>query len=55
MTLPYDDSSGDGELEAVDLFSEQVVERDDRTVTLPLEGYGFRWLRVRPAGRLDIP
>ena len=27
----------------------------DGTVDLPLDGYGFRWLRLRPAGDLAIP
>jgi hypothetical protein len=47
------DPAGEG-LEAVDLFSADVVGAEATTV-LPLDGYGFRWLRVRPAGDLAIP
>ena len=47
------DPRGDG-LEAVDLFSAEVVT-SKRSTTLLLDGYGFRWLRVRPAGDLAIP
>ena len=53
LTVPY--SPADEELEVVDLFSEQVVEREGTSVRLALEGYGYRWLRVRPEGDLSIP
>jgi trehalose synthase len=41
-------------LEATDLMSDDVVTGDS-SVELPLDGYGFRWLRLRPAGDLAIP
>ena len=41
-------------LEAVDLMAEEVVT-GAATTRVALEGYGFRWLRVRPAGDLAIP
>ena len=41
-------------LEAVDLMAEEVVT-GGATTSVALEGYGFRWLRVRPAGDLAIP
>jgi trehalose synthase len=41
-------------LEASDLMSEETVA-DGTTLDVPLEGYGFRWLRVRPVGDLAIP
>ena len=41
-------------LEAVDLMAEEVVT-GGATTRVALEGYGFRWLRVRPAGDLAIP
>ena len=41
-------------LVAVDLMASQVVAGGPST-TVTLEGYGFRWLRVRPAGDLAIP
>ncbi|KQV72042.1 trehalose synthase [Nocardioides sp. Root122] len=47
------DPDGRG-LEATDLMSEDVITGDG-TVDLPLDGYGFRWLRLRPAGDLAIP
>jgi trehalose synthase len=47
------DPEGRG-LEAVDLFSDSVVTGATST-RVALEGYGFRWLRVRPAGDLAIP
>ncbi len=47
------DPRGDG-LEAVDLFTAEVVTEERRT-TVALDGYGYRWLRVRPAGDLAIP
>ncbi|MCD6638605.1 MAG: alpha-amylase family protein [Nocardioides sp.] len=42
-------------LEAVDLLADTVVARGSRTHTVPLEGYGLLWLRVRPQGDLAIP
>ncbi|MDT0188448.1 alpha-amylase family protein [Microbacterium sp. ARD31] len=47
------DPKGRG-LEATDLMSEEVIAGDS-TVDLPLDGYGFRWLRLRPAGDLAVP
>lgn len=47
------DPEGRG-LEATDLMSEEVIAGDS-TVDLPLDGYGFRWLRLRPAGDLAVP
>ena len=47
------DPEGRG-LEATDLMSEEVIAGDS-AVDLPLEGYGFRWLRLRPAGDLAVP
>ena len=47
------DPEGRG-LEATDLMSEEVIAGDG-TVDLPLDGYGFRWLRLRPAGDLAVP
>ena len=41
-------------LEAVDLLAAEVLTSDG-VARLALEGYGFRWLRVRPAGDLAIP
>jgi trehalose synthase len=41
-------------LEAVDLLAAEVVTGDTH-LGLALEGYGFRWLRVRPSGALAIP
>jgi trehalose synthase len=47
------DPAGDG-LEATDLMSDEVVT-GEATTRVTLDGYGFRWLRVRPAGDLAIP
>ena len=47
------DPDGEG-LEAVDLFRDSVVTGEAST-RVALDGYGFRWLRVRPAGDLAIP
>ena len=47
------DPDGRG-LEAVDLFSDSVVTGEPST-RVALDGYGFRWLRVRPVGDLAIP
>ena len=47
------DPRGDG-LETVDLFTAEVVTTE-RSTTVSLDGYGFRWLRVRPEGDLAIP
>jgi trehalose synthase len=40
--------------EATDLMSDDPVS-GERAVSLALDGYGFQWLRVRPAGDLAIP
>lgn len=42
--------AGDGE-EVIDLFSDELVDAAE----LRLEGYGFRWMRLRAAGALAIP
>ena len=47
------DPHGEG-LEAIDLMSDEVVT-GAATTRVTLEGYGYRWLRVRPAGDLAIP
>lgn len=39
----------------VDLFTNEVVGLEDGRLTVPLDGYGVRWLRVRPATHLAIP
>jgi hypothetical protein len=41
-------------LEATDLMSDDPVS-GEASVSLALDGYGFRWLRVRPVGDLAIP
>jgi trehalose synthase len=41
-------------LEATDLMSDDPVS-GERAISLALDGYGFQWLRVRPAGELAIP
>ena len=46
------DPEGHG-LEATDLMSDDPVSGEG-SVSLALDGYGFRWLRVRPAGDLAI-
>lgn len=52
VDMPVD--PGEEGLEAVDLMAEEVVTSRP-TMRVALEGYGFRWLRVRPAGALAIP
>ena len=52
VDVPID--SRDEGLEAVDLMAEEVVT-GGATTRVALEGYGFRWLRVRAAGDLAIP
>ena len=52
VDLPVD-PDGEG-LEAVDLFTHEVVSEQPST-PVALEGYGFRWFRVRPSGDLAIP
>ena len=47
------DPDGEG-LAAVDLMSDEVVT-GGATTRVALDGYGYRWLRVRPAGDLAIP
>ncbi len=41
-------------LVAVDLFTAESAT-GSATMTVPLEGYGSRWLRLRPDGELAIP
>ena len=45
----------DGSTELVDLFSQEEVHTEDGTVQVSLEGYGYRWLRLRPEGGLHLP
>ncbi|SDE03052.1 alpha-amylase family protein [Auraticoccus monumenti] len=46
--------AGDG-TEALDVLSHQLVAAGDECLELVLEGYGHRWLRLRPEGALDLP
>ena len=52
VEVPIDPRGDD--LEAVDLMSDEVLT-GGATTTVALDGYGYRWLRVRPAGDLAIP
>ena len=52
VDVPIDPHGDD--LEAVDLLSDEVVT-GAATTNVALDGYGYRWLRVRPAGDLAIP
>jgi trehalose synthase len=52
VEVPVDPRGHD--LEAVDLMSDEMVPAG-ASATVTLDGYGFRWLRVRPAGDLAIP
>ena len=52
VDVPVD--PGDEGLEAVDLMAEEVIT-GAATTRVALDGYGFRWLRVRPTGDLAIP
>jgi trehalose synthase len=48
------DGLGEGR-ELVDLFSHEAVGTTGSVVRTRLEGYGFRWLRLRPQGGLQLP
>ena len=52
VDVPID--PGGDDLEAVDLMSDEVLS-GEATAKVALDGYGYRWLRVRPAGDLAIP
>ena len=52
VEVPIDPRGDD--LEAVDLMSDEVLT-GGATTTVALDGYGYRWLRVRPTGDLAIP
>ena len=52
VEVPVDPDGDD--LEAVDLMSDEVLT-GAATTKVALDGYGYRWLRVRPAGDLAIP
>ena len=56
VTIPYhlDEVADDG-LEVIDLFADEVLDTEEGTLSIPLDGYGYRWLRVRPEGALAIP
>ena len=41
--------------ELVDLFSQEEVATSAGSVEVSLEGYGFRWYRLRPQGGLHLP
>ena len=41
--------------ELTNLFTQEEVTTERDRVTLSLEGYGFRWLRLRPQGGLQLP
>lgn len=44
----------EAEAEVVDVLTQQVVQVDGR-LEVSLDGYGLRWFRLRPVGRLSIP
>jgi trehalose synthase len=41
--------------ELVDLFSKEEVHTTDGSIEVALDGYGFRWFRLRPEGGLHLP
>jgi trehalose synthase len=41
--------------ELVDLLSQEEVPTSDGSLEVSLEGYGFRWYRLRPRGGLHLP
>ncbi|MFC7490166.1 MULTISPECIES: alpha-amylase family protein [unclassified Knoellia] len=47
--------SASGDVVLTDLLSAGEVAPRDGSLEVALDGYGFRWLRVRPAGDLRIP
>ena len=52
VEVPVDPDGQD--LEAIDLLADETVT-GEATTRVALEGYGFRWFRVRPVGDLAIP
>jgi len=65
VTVPvagFGSGSEDGEAaddggapEVTDLLTQEPVDLEDSELTLPIEGYGVAWFRLRPAGHLAIP
>jgi hypothetical protein len=53
VALPLDGFDADARV--VDLITHDVVAVANGGVHTPLEGYGVRWLRARPAGDLAVP
>lgn len=53
VDLPVDGLDESREL--VDLFSQDEVTPADGSITVSLEGYGYRWYRLRPEGGLHLP
>ncbi|WP_153393135.1 alpha-amylase family protein [Ornithinicoccus halotolerans] len=53
VTVPVDGVQQEREL--VDLFAKDEVQVEDGVLEVALEGYGFRWLRLRPAGGMQLP
>lgn len=45
----------DRDPELVDLLTQEDVSADGGRLELSLDGYGVRWLRLRPTGHLSIP
>ena len=53
LDLPVE-GLGEGR-ELVDVLSQEEVQSGRGTVEVSLEGYGFRWYRLRPEGGLHLP
>ncbi|MFC7487114.1 alpha-amylase family protein [Knoellia sp. CPCC 206453] len=50
-----DERSELGDVTLTDLLAGGEVVPDDGSLEVSLDGYGYRWLRIRPAGDLRIP
>lgn len=54
VTFPLEGFDG-GPPEVTDLLTQNPVDLDDGELTLPIEGYGVAWFRLRARGHLAIP
>ena len=55
VTLDLSHRVEEGDIDLADLLTGNDVSTDNGSLDVVLEGYGYRWLRIHPAGDLRIP
>jgi hypothetical protein len=55
VTLDLSHRVQEADIDLADVLTGDDVRTDNGSLDVVLEGYGYRWLRIHPAGDLRIP